>query len=109
MALLTNPSPAGGRSADSTVRLWDLTGAGEGSVQAFHHHTDKVQALQWHPTEAPVLLSAGFDRLAAVVDVRAPEAVRRRIAASDTALQCRTTAAVDRMLTALTTSIRDVT
>jgi len=63
-------------SADESVRLWDLSGSGEGSVQAFHHHKDKVQTLQWHPKEGPVMVTASFDQTAAVVDVRAAEATR---------------------------------
>lgn len=35
------------------------------------HHKDKVQAVAWNPAEAPVMLTGGFDRLAALADVRA--------------------------------------
>jgi len=59
-------------SADATVRLWDLDGDVGGSTMALTQHTDKVQALAWHPTEAAGLLSAGFDKRAIAVDVRAP-------------------------------------
>ncbi len=63
-------------SADHTVQLWDLAGAHGSSVSALTHHDDKVSALAWHPTEAAVLATAGFDQRAAVVDVRAPSALR---------------------------------
>ena len=46
------------------------------SAQCMRHHTDKVQALAWHPVDASVLLSAGFDRKVFALDVRAPDAVR---------------------------------
>ena len=49
-------------SADTTVRLWDLQGDLDSSAQTLRHHSDKVQALAWHPVDASVLLSAGFDR-----------------------------------------------
>ena len=64
-------------SADTTVRLWDLEGSCDGSLSAFTHHRDKVQALAWHPTDAPTLLTAGFDRRACVVDVRVADGAVR--------------------------------
>ena len=63
-------------SQDCTVRLWDLEGSTAGSLSCLRHHTDKVQALAWHPVDASVLLSAGFDRKVFALDVRAPDAVR---------------------------------
>ena len=63
-------------SADQTVRLWDVSGDLASSAQCMRHHTDKVQALAWHPVDASVLLSAGFDRKVFALDVRAPDAVR---------------------------------
>lgn len=58
-------------SADTTVKVWDIV-----TQQCQHtldHHRDKVQALQWHPTQHATLLSGGFDRQAAVVDARSPD------------------------------------
>ncbi|KAJ2713487.1 rRNA-processing protein [Coemansia spiralis] len=60
-------------SADTTAKLWDLSTAA--CVQSYDHHTDKVQAVQWHPTEASVMLTGGFDRRVAALDSRAPAAV----------------------------------
>ena len=77
MALAWNPLQRNlliSGSADTTVRL-NLAGSADTRVQTLRHHTDKVQALAWHPTEAPVLLSAAFDEGGAA-DVRAPDAVR---------------------------------
>ncbi|KAJ2443296.1 rRNA-processing protein, partial [Coemansia sp. RSA 2424] len=60
-------------SADTTVKLWDLnTGS---CVQSYAHHTDKVQAVQWHPTEASVMLTGGYDKRVAAFDSRAPAAI----------------------------------
>ncbi|PHJ23336.1 wd g-beta repeat-containing protein, partial [Cystoisospora suis] len=55
-------------SADDTVKLWDLTTAR--CLYTYRHHTNKVQSIRWHPVEEAVLLSASFDRRAAVIDVR---------------------------------------
>ena len=35
-----------------------------------------MQAVCWHPHEPSALLSAGFDRRAVAVDVRAPNSAR---------------------------------
>ncbi|KAI7824490.1 WD40-repeat-containing domain protein [Kickxella alabastrina] len=60
-------------SADTTVKLWDLN-SGK-CVQSYEHHKDKVQAVQWHPTEASVMLTGGYDRQVAAFDSRAPAAI----------------------------------
>ncbi|PFH32107.1 WD domain, G-beta repeat-containing protein [Besnoitia besnoiti] len=60
-------------SADETVRMWDLTTAA--CLHTYRHHENKVQALRWHPVEEAVLLSASYDRRAALVDVRKPDNV----------------------------------
>ncbi|KAJ2812390.1 rRNA-processing protein [Coemansia furcata] len=60
-------------SADTTVKLWDLN-SGK-CVQSYGHHKDKVQAVQWHPTEASVMLTGGYDRKVAAFDSRAPQAL----------------------------------
>lgn len=58
-------------SADTTVKVWDL--ATQQCNHTLEHHRDKVQAVQWHPTQHATLLSGGFDRQAAVVDMRTPD------------------------------------
>ncbi|KAJ1822842.1 rRNA-processing protein [Coemansia sp. RSA 2598] len=60
-------------SADTTVKLWDLNAAK--CVQSYAHHKSKVQAVKWHPTEASVMLTGGYDRRVAAFDSRAPAAV----------------------------------
>ncbi len=45
----------GSASADKTVKIWDVPQ--QTCLHTLSHHTDKVQALQWHPTEAPILLT----------------------------------------------------
>ncbi|KAJ2779870.1 rRNA-processing protein [Coemansia javaensis] len=60
-------------SADKTAKLWDLNAAA--CVQSYGHHSDKVQAVQWHPSEASVMLTGAYDRRVAALDSRAPAAV----------------------------------
>jgi len=55
-------------SADHTVRVWDLNT--QQSIKTLSHHSDKVQAVQWHPDQAAVLLTAGYDREVCVLDAR---------------------------------------
>jgi len=60
-------------SADKTVKLWDLnTGK---CAKSYTMHSDKVCALDWHPTESTVLLSGSYDRTIVATDMRAPDAV----------------------------------
>ncbi|KAJ2161950.1 rRNA-processing protein [Coemansia sp. RSA 552] len=60
-------------SADTTVKLWDL-GTGK-CAQSYTHHSGKVQAVQWHPHEASVMLTGAYDRRVAALDSRAPTAI----------------------------------
>jgi periodic tryptophan protein 1 len=55
-------------SADKTVRLWDVNDKKQ--VAVFTHHSDKVQSVLVHGTEANVVATAGYDRVLAVVDMR---------------------------------------
>uniref|UniRef100_A0A0G4HSN5 Uncharacterized protein n=1 Tax=Chromera velia CCMP2878 TaxID=1169474 RepID=A0A0G4HSN5_9ALVE len=74
-------------SADETVRVWDLGAASSGSgsvcLHTYGDHTDKVQALKWHPVEPQILLSAGYDRQVVLLDVRTPDAVLRTQLSAD--------------------------
>jgi len=47
------------------------------------HHSDKVQSVQWHPEEAAVLLTAGYDRTACVLDARQAVPSIRKAAVGD--------------------------
>jgi periodic tryptophan protein 1 len=57
-------------SADTTIKIWDLSTAS--CMSTFSHHSDKACASLWHPLEHNLLLSASFDGIAAVVDCRTP-------------------------------------
>lgn len=59
-------------SADKTLKLWDLNTVK--CAKSYTYHTDKVCSLQWHPTEATVLLSGSYDRTVVAADMRAPDA-----------------------------------
>ncbi|KAG0239672.1 hypothetical protein BGW41_007555 [Actinomortierella wolfii] len=57
-------------SADTTVKLWDLTT--QQCAHSFNHHTDKVQSVAWNPLESTALLTGSYDKTVAVFDSRAP-------------------------------------
>jgi periodic tryptophan protein 1 len=58
-------------SADSTIKLWDLTaGSSSSCVKSYSSHKDKVSSIQWHPTEAFYALSGSYDRVVTVMDFR---------------------------------------
>ena len=43
-------------SADTTVKLWDVSRPGTmGALRSFENHTDKVQTVEWNQTEPTVL------------------------------------------------------
>jgi len=57
-------------SADMTTKLWDLNTCT--AAHSYSHHTDKVCALSWHPTQSSVLLTGSYDRTIVAADMRAP-------------------------------------
>jgi periodic tryptophan protein 1 len=62
-------------SADTTVKLWDVTQAGmdySGNCNAttFTHHRDKVSSVVWHPREGTLLATGSHDRTVALLDAR---------------------------------------
>ncbi|KAF9582409.1 hypothetical protein BGW38_000249 [Lunasporangiospora selenospora] len=59
-------------SADTTVKLWDLTT--QQCAHSFSHHTDKVQSVAWNPVESTAMATGSYDKTVAVFDSRAPEA-----------------------------------
>ena len=61
-------------SGDSTVKLWDITQAGNVSgapAATFSHHNDKVNAVEWHPIEGTLLATGSYDKTVSLLDVRA--------------------------------------
>ncbi|KAH7465832.1 hypothetical protein KRP22_014833 [Phytophthora ramorum] len=59
-------------SADSTVKVWDITT--QKCLYTMAHHSNKVQSVRWNPAETTVLASASFDRNIVVLDGRQPDA-----------------------------------
>ena len=57
-------------SADTTVKLWDVTS--QHCMLTLNYHKDKVPVVRFHPVEANILLTAGYDRVCAVTDGRSP-------------------------------------
>jgi periodic tryptophan protein 1 len=70
-------------SADRTVKIWDITKAGESGSKAnaatFTHHRDKVQSVQWHPTEGTLLATGSYDRTVSLIDARSPDQNCKRV------------------------------
>ena len=60
-------------SADTTVKLWDITNKDGAPAATFTHHRDKVNAVRWHPTEGTLLATGSYDQTVALLDVRAGE------------------------------------
>ena len=61
-------------SADSTIKLWDLTnGSSSSCVKSYSLHSDKISAVQWHPTEAFYALSGSYDGFVTAADFRTPD------------------------------------
>jgi len=56
-------------SEDKTVRIWDLDDLQCKAVFS-KIHTDKVQAVKWNQVNDKILLTAGYDRIVNVFDVR---------------------------------------
>lgn len=60
----------GSTSADATVKLWDLCSGTAARSMAAVHAGKPVSLLQWHNSEAAVLLTGGYDGCVALSDVR---------------------------------------
>lgn len=63
-------------SADHTVKLWDVTKAGETDASTLTHHKGKVAAVMWNPEEGTLLATGSFDRTVAILDARSPQNIK---------------------------------
>ncbi|CAE6518092.1 unnamed protein product [Rhizoctonia solani] len=59
-------------SADSTVKIWDLSSGGGKALRSYDVHGDKVQSVQWNVAQPEVLLSGSYDHTVRVFDSRDP-------------------------------------
>ena len=57
-------------SADTTVKIWDVTSEVNKPSNTYTCHKGKVQSVRWHPSEGTILASGGFDKLACLLDCR---------------------------------------
>ncbi|CAM9705737.1 unnamed protein product [Ectocarpus sp. 4 AP-2014] len=68
-------------SGDNTVKVWDVTT--QQCSATLMHHSDKVQGVAWHPVEATVVATVGYDRVLALLDARAPTKATRHTIQAD--------------------------
>jgi periodic tryptophan protein 1 len=58
-------------SADSTVKIWDLTNGV--NIHTCSHHQSRVTNVSWSPTDKTVIATASDDRTIAMLDSRYPK------------------------------------
>lgn len=68
-------------SADTTIKMWDLNTS---SCIGTYTEPEKVQSLDWHRSEANLLLSGGFDATMVLRDCRTPSSAALRFATGST-------------------------
>ncbi|CAE6445447.1 unnamed protein product [Rhizoctonia solani] len=59
-------------SADTTVKIWDLSSGGGKALRSYDVHGDKVQSVQWNAAQPEVLLTGSYDHTVRVFDSRDP-------------------------------------
>jgi periodic tryptophan protein 1 len=64
-------------SADHTVKLWDVTQAGDTDASTLTHHKGKVAAVAWNPNEGTLLATGSFDRSVCILDARSPHNIKK--------------------------------
>lgn len=64
-------------SADHTVKLWDVTKAGDSDASTLTHHKGKVAAVAWNPGEGTLLATGSFDRTVCILDARSPLNIKK--------------------------------
>jgi periodic tryptophan protein 1 len=58
-------------SADTTVKLWDLSnGSSSSCTKSYSFHKDKISSVQWHPKESFYALSGSYDKNVIASDFR---------------------------------------
>jgi periodic tryptophan protein 1 len=64
-------------SADSTVKIWDISSASGEPVVTYKHHTDKVQSVQFNPIDTTLVATGSYDRTVSLLDVRSPSSTSK--------------------------------
>lgn len=69
-----HPHMLASASADTTIKLWDLTETR--AIKSYDYHDGKVSSVAWNPMEETILLSGGYDHKSLAADLRVADAVR---------------------------------
>ena len=71
----THQSLLASSSADSTIKLWDLSTLTGEAIRSYSHHSNKVSAVQWNNKSPTVLLSGAWGGQLKVFDTRTQDVV----------------------------------
>lgn len=65
-----NISVLASASADSTVKIWDISK--QQNIYTADHHTSRVNKVEWNKSDLSVLFSCSDDKTIAILDSRFP-------------------------------------